>query len=255
MRVDFLTLFPEMIRSAVSYSIPARAQAAGLLDVGFVNIRDYTHDRHRTADDAPYGGGAGMVMKVEPIAEALDALDLSGRPAEVILLGAHGQPFHQKMAEELAARDRLVFICGHYEGVDERVRQNLVSREISIGDYVLTGGELPALVVLDAVVRLLPGVLGSDESTLEESFTSGLLEYPQYTRPEEYRGWKVPQELLSGHHANIRKWRRVQALKATLQKRPELLKTAKLTEEDLRILEDFEACGSLSPEDDDPETK
>lgn len=255
MRVDFLTLFPEMIRSAVSHSILARAQAAGLLDVRAVDIRDYTHDRHRTADDAPYGGGAGMVMKVEPIAEALEALDLQSEPAEVILLGAHGQPFRQKVAEELSGLKRLVFVCGHYEGVDERVRQNLITREISIGDYVLTGGELPALVVLDAVVRLLPGVLGSDESTLEESFTSGLLEYPHYTRPEEYRGWKVPLELLSGHHANIRRWRRRQALKATLQKRPDLLETAELTEEDLRILEDFKSCGSLSPEDDSPETK
>ncbi len=229
MRVDFFTLFPEMFAGPLDSSIMRRAAAQGLLNFKIHNIRDYTHDKHHTTDDYAYGGGAGMVMKPEPVFEAVEtvrsgAREMEGRSLSIILLTPQGRLFCQPVAYELAKYDWLMLICGHYEGVDERIREHLVNDEISIGDYVLTGGELAAMALTDAVVRLLPGVLGSGESLLNESHTDGLLEYPQYTRPEIYRGWKVPEVLLSGNHGEIAEWRRQQALKRTAERRPDLIK-------------------------------
>lgn len=239
MRIDVLTLFPDVIRSGVSYSIIKRAQDKGLAQIYVHNIRDFTEDKHHTTDEPPYGGGVGMVMKPEPIFRGVEHIrdeywDSSSR---VILTTPQGKPFTQRIAEELSASSHLIFICGHYEGVDERVREHLVTDEFSIGDYVLTGGELPSLVMLDAIVRLIPGVLGAEDSALDESFSEGLLEYPQYTRPYEFNGWKVPDILLSGHHAEIAKWRREQSLIRTMIRRPDLLEKANLSEEDRRLLD------------------
>ncbi len=220
MRIDVITLFPGMFTGPFAESIVARAIAAGIVDLRIHNLRDWARDRHRTVDDAPYGGGAGMVLKPEPLFAAIEAL--RGDDGHVILLTPQGQVFRQSIAAELARYPHLVLVCGHYEGVDERVREHAVDRELSIGDYVLSGGELPAMVVIDAVVRLLPGALGSPESTLEESHASGLLEYPHYTRPVEFRGWRVPEVLLSGNHAAIAAWRREQALARTRERRPDL---------------------------------
>ena len=233
MRIDIFTLFPEMFGRPLSSSIMGRAISRGLVNFNIHNIRDYTHDRHHTTDDYAYGGGAGMVMKPEPIFEAVETVKSKGRKIEdialsIILLTPQGRLFAQPVANQLANYEWLMFICGHYEGVDERIREHLVNDEISIGDYVLTGGELAAMVVSDAVVRLLPGVLGSGESLINESHTGGLLEYPQYTRPEEYRGWRVPEVLLSGNHAEIAKWRHEQALKRTAERRPDLLGEGKI---------------------------
>ncbi|MCX7817002.1 MAG: tRNA (guanosine(37)-N1)-methyltransferase TrmD [Syntrophales bacterium] len=237
-RFDILTLFPEMFRSPLECSILKRALERGTVEVCLHNIRDYAEDKHRVTDDAPYGGGGGMVMKVEPIDRALQALRVEeGTP--VILLTPQGELFHQAVAEELASCRRIVMICGHYEGVDERVRLYLVSRELSIGDYILTGGELAAMVVVDAVTRLLPGSLGNERSTKEESFSSGLLEYPQYTRPAEYKGWRVPDVLLSGNHREIESWRRRESLIRTYKRRPDLLRKAKLTPQDKEVLRNF----------------
>jgi tRNA (guanine37-N1)-methyltransferase len=228
MRIDFFTLFPEMFVGPLDSSIIGRAVAQGLVHFNIHNIRDYTHDKHHTTDDYAYGGGAGMVMKPEPVFEAVEAVKsktkIEGRTLSIILLTPQGRLFCQPVAYELAKYDWLMFICGHYEGVDERIREHLVNDEISIGDYVVTGGELAAMVVTDAVVRLLPGVLGSGESLINESHTGGLLEYPQFTRPEEYRGWEVPDVLLSGNHAEIAKWRLEKALKRTAERRPDLLR-------------------------------
>ena len=235
MRIDILTLFPQIFEAPFDFGIFKRAIDNGLVSLHLHNIRDYAHDKHRTADDYPYGGGAGMVMKPEPIFEAVEAVkadDKDEPEPPVILLTPQGRQFTQEVARELSRERRLVFICGHYEGIDERVREHLVTDEISIGDYVLTGGEVPALVVIDAVLRLVPGVLGSEDSLLEESHASGLLEYPQYTRPEEYRGWKVPEVLLSGNHGMIAKWRREQIIRRTQERRPELLDKANLGSED-----------------------
>ena len=227
MRIDVVTLFPEMF-APLTHSILGRAIEQGRLRVNYVNPRDFTSDRHRTVDDYPYGGGPGMVMKAEPIFLAVESV---ARPdTDVILLSPAGRVFNQSIAAELAQRDHLVLICGHYEGVDERVREHLATDEISIGDYVLTGGELAAMVVVDAVARLLPGVLGHAESAGDESHSHGLLEYPHYTRPPEFRGWPVPERLLSGHHAEIAKWRRRQALERTADHRPDLM-TAELQAE------------------------
>ena len=224
MKIDVLTLFPQMFDAPFSFGIFKRAIDNGVLEIGVHNIRDYTHDKHHTADDTPYGGGAGMVLKPGPIFEAVEDIK-SKAPEEpyVILMTPQGRVLNQSIAQELAQKKHLVFICGHYEGEDERVREHLVNDEISIGDYVLTGGELPAMAVIDAVLRLIPGVLGSEESALDDSHSGGLLEYPQYTRPEDFRGWKVPDILLSGDHARIARWRREQSLKRTLERRPELL--------------------------------
>src|SRR5438093_9693651 len=220
MKVDVLTLFPEMFAGPLDVSMVQRARTAGLLDLRVHNLRDWTHDRHKTVDDRPFGGGAGMVMKPEPIFEAVEAL--GGGGAHVVLLGPAGRPFTQAIARELAQRDHVVFLCGSYEGVDERVREALVDDELSIGDYVLTNGGLPAMVIIDTVTRLLPGALGDDESSLDESFSHGLLEYPQYTRPAEFRGMKVPEVLVSGNHAEIAKWRGEQARQRTKERRPDL---------------------------------
>ena len=218
MHFDIFTLFPGMFQGPFTESILKRAQERGLLSIALHNIRDVTTDRHHIVDDYPYGGGAGMVMKPEPIFAAIEAVYQSG---PIILLTPQGRLFNQHIAMELAAEPRLTLLCGHYEGIDERVRQHLVTDEISIGDYVLTGGELAAMIVVDAVSRLLPGVLAA-ASTQEESHTSGLLEYPQYTRPPEFRGWRVPDVLLSGHHEQIARWRRKEALRLTRQRRPDL---------------------------------
>jgi tRNA (guanine37-N1)-methyltransferase len=221
MRIDVLTLFPGMFAGPLDESIMKRAREAGLLDLKIHNLRDFAHDRHKTVDDRPFGGGPGMLLKPEPIFEAVEAL--AREKTRVILLSPSGRPFRQAIARELAAVDDLLLIVGHYEGFDERVREQLADDELSIGDYVLTNGALPAMVVIDAVTRLLPGVLGDDESANEESFSQGLLEYPQYTRPSEFRGMKVPEVLLSGNHAEIARWRAEQAMLRTKERRPDIL--------------------------------
>ena len=234
MKIDVLTLFPEMLRPMLSESILGRAVEAGILKVNLVNIRDYTLDKHRRTDDYPFGGGAGMVMFPQPILDAVVACDPEHR-ARRIYLSPRGRTLNQKIVEELAGEEQLLFLCGHYEGVDQRALDACIDEELSIGDYVLTGGELGALVAIDAVARLVPGVLGSDESSQDESFSTGLLEYPQYTRPAVYQGMRVPDVLQGGNHARIVAWRREQSLEITLNRRPEMLDTAPLTDED-RIL-------------------
>ena len=221
MKIDVLTLFPEMFAGPLDVSIVQRARKTGLLNLRVHNLREWTHDRHKTVDDRPFGGSAGMVLKPEPLFEAVESL--GNEQTKVILLTPAGRPFSQAIARELAQDEHLLFICGSYEGVDERVREVLVDDELSIGDYVLTNGGLPAMVIIDAVTRLLPGALGDDESAKDESFSHGLLEYPHYTRPAEFRGMKVPDVLLSGHHAEIDKWRAEQARLRTAQQRPDLL--------------------------------
>ena len=241
MRIDVLTLFPQMFEVPFSFGIFKRAVDNSLVSLNLHNIRDYTHDKHHTTDDYPYGGGSGMVLKPEPIFEAVESIKASIKDKAgelpVILLTPQGRLFSQQIAQELSQYRHLILICGHYEGVDERVREHLATDEISIGDYVLTGGEVPAMVVIDAVVRLLPGVLGSENSPLDDSHTSGLLEYPQYTRPPVYRGWSVPEVLLSGNHAQIAKWRREQIIRRTLERRPELLDKANLGLEDKQLVQ------------------
>ena len=236
MHVDILTLFPQMFQGMFEAGIMKRAIEQKLVSVGVHNIRDYTHDKHHTADDYPYGGGAGMVLKPEPIFEAVESIEREAN-TPIILLSPQGRLFTQKVAQELAQYSQLVLICGRYEGVDERVREHLASDEISIGDYVLSGGELAAMVVIDSVFRLVPGVLGSKASPLDDSHVSGLLEYPQYTRPASYRGWAVPEVLLSGNHAQIDSWRREQAIRRTYKQRPELLEKAELSSEEKRLVE------------------
>ena len=221
MKIDVLTLFPGMFPGPLDESIIKRACESGRLRLGIHDLRDFTHDRHRTVDDRPFGGGPGMLMKPEPLFEAVETL--RGEKTRVILTSPAGRPFRQQIARELAAEEHLLLVCGSYEGFDERVRERLADDEISIGDYVLTNGALPAMVVIDAVVRLLPGVLGDDESSADESFSDRLLEYPQYTRPAEFRGMSVPEVLLSGDHAAIEQWRREQARERTAQRRPDLL--------------------------------
>lgn len=235
MRIDIISLFPQMFEGPFSESLIKRAVENGLVQIKIHNLREYTHDRHHTADDYPYGGGPGMVLKPEPIFEAVEAIKGDDK-AEVVLLCPQGEVFSYQIAQEFAAIERLIFVCGHYEGVDERTREHLVDREISIGDYILTGGELAAMVVVDSVVRLIPGVLGSAESLQEESISWGLLEYPQYTRPPEFRGWTVPDVLLSGNHQEIARWRREQAIRRTFYRRPELLDKAKLSPHERRLV-------------------
>ncbi len=242
MQFDVFTLLPEVFPSYLDTSILQRARERGLIDVRVHNIRDYTHDKHRTTDDIPYGGGGGMVMKPEPLVEAVETvlgLQPGAKPDyPVILLTPQGRVFNQSIASELAQHSRLALICGRYEGVDERIRTGIVSDEISIGDYVLTGGELPALLVIDAVSRLLPGVLGDPDGAIDDSHASGLLEYPHYTRPPQFRGQSVPDVLLSGDHARIARWRREQSLLRTLERRPDLLETAALSEADRKFLKE-----------------
>lgn len=231
-----MTLFPEVFQGVFNFGIFQRAIEQKLVSIAVHNIRNYTHDKHHTADDYPYGGGAGMVLKPDPIFEAVESIE---REAEtpVILLSPQGRLFCQQVAQELSTYRRLILICGHYEGVDERVSEHLVTDEISIGDYVLSGGEPAAVVVIDAVARLLPGVLGSAESLLDDSHVGGLLEYPQYTRPPVYRGWSVPEVLLSGNHAQIAKWRHEQAIRRTMKRRPELLDKAELSPKEKKLIE------------------
>jgi tRNA (guanine37-N1)-methyltransferase len=238
-RIDILTLFPDVFRGPLEASIIGRAAEAGLVQFFVHDIREHAEGRHKVVDDYPYGGGPGMVMKPDPIFRAVESVtaqaDEKGR---VVLLTPQGRLLSQAVAEELAGEQRLLLICGHYEGVDERVRQHLVDDEVSIGDYVLSGGEFPALVLVDAVVRRLPGALGSEVSLEEESHAGGLLEYPQYTRPAEFRGWHVPDMLLSGHHAEIARWRHQQSLLRTARRRPDLLARAELANDERRWLEE-----------------
>ncbi len=237
MRFEIFTLFPEMFRGPLDESILARARERGLLEIGLHNPRDVTTDRHHIVDDYPYGGGAGMVMKPEPLFAAVEQLGVGG---PIILLSPQGRVFSQQIARELADEPRITLICGHYEGVDERVREHLVTDEISLGDFVLTGGELAAMVLVDAVARLLPGVLAAG-STEEESHTAGLLEYPHYTRPAEFRGWRVPEMLLSGNHAAIARWRRKESLRRTHARRPDLFARLELTPLDRKLLAELDA--------------
>lgn len=223
MRIDIITLFPEIFFGPLGSSIVGRAVKKGLVEINTVDLRDFTHDRHKTVDDKPFGGGPGMLMKPEPLFEAVESLRKEN--SIVILTGPRGEKFSQKTAKELTGCDHLIIICGHYEGVDERVREHLADREYSIGDYILTSGNLPAMVICDAVTRLLPGALGCEESGEDESFSteSGVLEYPQYTRPATFREWSVPEVLISGDHGKIEKWKREQAVKETLKSRPDIM--------------------------------
>ncbi|HIU34090.1 MAG TPA: tRNA (guanosine(37)-N1)-methyltransferase TrmD [Candidatus Pullichristensenella excrementigallinarum] len=239
MKIKVLTIFPEMLSGYLSSSVIGRALDAGLFSVELIDIRPYSQNKHKNTDDYPFGGGAGMVMLAQPIVDAAQA-HASGRERR-IYLSPRGRTLNQRIVEELAQEEELMLLCGHYEGVDERALQLCFPEELSIGDYVLTGGELAALAVIDSVARLIPGVLGSSESSEDESFTTGLLEYPQYTRPREFRGMEVPEVLINGNHALINRWRREQALRITRERRPELLETASLTAEDLAYLRSLES--------------
>lgn len=234
-----------MFRGPFDESIIKRARKKGILEINLHNLRDFTGDRHRTVDDLPYGGGAGMVMKPEPLFRAVEKVKEERRSSwKVILLSPQGQPFAQEKAKELAEEEGLIFICGHYEGVDERVREHLIDEELSLGDFVLTGGELAAMVIVDAIARMLPEVLGCKDSIREDSFYQRLLDYPQYTRPAEFRGWKIPGVLISGNHQKIREWRKKKKLENTFKKRPDLLETAKLSREEEEMLEQVKRAGT-----------
>jgi tRNA (guanine37-N1)-methyltransferase len=240
LRFDIVTIFPRMIEAALTEGILAKAIQREVLAVHARDLRDFTGDRHRTVDDVPYGGGPGMVLKPEPLFKAVDAIRAdAGEPQAIVLVSPHGRPFSQAEAARLSALERIVILCGRYEGIDDRVRVNLATEELSIGDYVLSGGELPALVIIDAVARLIPGVVGDEDSVAGDSFSRGLLDYPHYTRPAEFREWKVPDVLVSGHHGEIRKWRKRQALELTLMRRPELLADAELDVEEQEILREL----------------
>lgn len=242
MRIDILSLFPDMFDATLGQSIVGRAQDDGFVDIKVTDFRQYTTDKHRHVDDAPFGGGAGMLLQAQPIFDAMDAIEQETKDTytkgRVILMDPAGRRFDQDFAMELAQEEHLTFICGHYEGYDERIRQ-LVTDEASLGDYVLTGGELAAMVMVDATVRFVPGVLGNMSSPMGDSFSNGLLEYPQYTRPADFRGMKVPEVLTSGNHEKIREWRMRESLKRTLERRPDLLKNAKLSREQQIILQDL----------------
>jgi len=237
MRFDVFTLLPETFAPYLQASILQKAAERGLVEFHLHNIRDYTHDKHHTTDDMPYGGGGGMVMKPEPVFEAVESVLGAPPTCPVILMTPQGRVFNQKIAQELTGHAQIALLCGRYEGIDERIREHLVTDEISIGDYVLTGGELPALILIDAIARLLPGVLGDPTGAEDDSHAMGLLEYPHFTRPPEFRGWKVPEVLLSGDHGKIAKWRREQALRRTQAKRPDMLAAAELTRDDKKMLE------------------
>jgi tRNA (guanine37-N1)-methyltransferase len=240
MTADVITIFPIMVEAALAEGVIGRARERGLVDIRSRDLREYTNDRHRVVDDVPYGGGPGMVMKPEPLFRAVEAIAAErGRPSAVLLMTPQGRSFTHAEAARLSQLERLIVICGRYEGVDERVAQTLVTDEISIGDYVLTGGELPALVVLDAVVRLVPGVVGDEGSIVEDSFVRGVLDHPQYTRPALFRGMAVPDVLLSGHHGEIDRWRRRERVRRTLDRRPELLKDAALTVGEQQALDEL----------------
>ena len=252
MQFEAFTLLPDVFPPYLESSILQRARQRGLIDVRIHNIRDYTHDRHHTTDDTPYGGGGGMVMKPEPVFEAVESVlgfesdQTQPAPVPIILLTPQGRVFTQRVAEELSRQERIVLLCGRYEGVDERIREHLATDEISVGDYVLTGGELPALLLIDAVSRLIPGVLGDPTGAEDDSHSMGLLEYPHYTRPPEFRGWKVPEVLLSGDHAKLETWRREQALERTLKKRPDMIEKAELSEKDRKFIEGLKSNDSPS---------
>lgn len=236
MNIHVLSLFPEMFEGVFNASILKKAQEKEAVTLAVSDIRNFSDNRHKQVDDYPYGGGAGMVLKPEPMFQAVEAIT-AGRKPRVILMCPQGERFTQKKAEELAQEEELVFLCGHYEGYDERIREHLVTDEISIGDFVLTGGELPAMTVIDAIVRLLPGVLGKEDSHIQDSFSTGLLEHPHYTRPADFRGMKVPEVLTSGNHAKIDEWREEQSLKRTLLRRPDLLDAMELTPKQQKVLE------------------
>lgn len=241
MRIDILTLFPEMCETVLGESIIGRARENGLVEINCTNIRDFSKDKHNRVDDAPYGGGMGMVMQTQPIYDCYQSLCAEiGKKPKLIYMSPQGQVLTQTKVKELAKEENIAILCGHYEGVDERVIEEIVDEEISIGDYVLTGGELPALILADSISRMLPGVLANEEAFSEESHFSSLLEYPQYTRPPEWMGKKVPDVLLSGHHGNIEKWRRQQSLKRTKDRRPDMLKNAELDKKDKKFLESLE---------------
>ena len=246
MRFDVFSLFPELFQPYFDASILGRAIQNSLINVNLYNIRSWTSDRHHVTDDTPYGGGGGMVMKPEPVFAAVEAILGAPPTCPLILMTPQGRPFNQQIAQELSGYTQLAFLCGRYEGIDERIRQHLVSDEISIGDYVLTGGELPALVLMDAISRLIPGVLGDPDGAQDDSHASGLLEYPHYTRPLEFRSWRAPDVLLSGNHAEILRWRREQSLLRTFQRRPDLLARASLSASDRAYL------SRLTPEDQEP---
>lgn len=238
MRFDIVTIFPELVEAALTPGVIGRARQSGLLDIVVHNLRDFTTDRHRIVDDVPFGGGPGMVLKPEPLFAAAEAIAERRGPADaVVLMSPAGTPFTQSDARRFARLSHIVVLCGRYEGIDERVREHVATDEISIGDYVLSGGEVPALVVVDAVSRMVPGVVGDEQSVEADSFTRGLLDYPHYTRPADFRGHRVPDVLLSGHHGEIRKWRQREALRRTAQRRPELLAGAELSEEERAFLE------------------
>ena len=244
MKVDIVTIFPRMVEAGLAEGVVGRARERGLLDIVVHNLRDFTTDRHHVVDDVPFGGGPGMVMKPEPFFAALAAIgERRGTPDAVLLMSPAGRPFTQGRARDLAAQAHLVVLCGRYEGIDERVREALATDEVSIGDYVLSGGEVPALAVVDAVSRLVPGVVGDEQSVEADSFTRGLLDYPHYTRPAEFEGRRVPDVLLSGHHAEIRRWRREQALRRTLDRRPELVDGAALDAEEREWLRAWTTAG------------
>ena len=234
MKINILTLFPEMFE-VFNHSILGRAKENNLLELNVINIRDYSRDKHKKTDDYPYGGGFGMVMTCQPIHDCIENVKKESK-GPIIFLGPRGETFNQEMAEKLSHNDDITFLCGHYEGIDERL-YDYIDMEISLGDFILTGGEMAAIPIVDAITRLKNGVLGSDESSLEESFSENALEYPQYTRPEDFNGKKVPEVLLSGHHENIRKWRRLKSLEITREKRPDLFNKITLTKEDLKIIE------------------
>ena len=243
MEFDVFTLLPEVFLPYLNSSIMNRARQRGLIDVQIHNIRDWAADKHHVTDDEPYGGGGGMVMKVEPVFAAVESVVGPEAGCPVILLTPQGRVFSQQIAMELVRHPRLALVCGRYEGVDERIREHLVTDEISIGDFVLTGGELPALILIDAISRLIPGVLGDPDAAMDDSHATGLLEYPHYTRPPEYRGWGVPEILLSGNHAKIEKWRREQSLRRTLKRRPDLMDNAPLSESDRKVLKKIQEEG------------
>jgi len=248
LKIDVLTLFPEMFQSPFEESIFKRAADKNLVRLEIHNFRDFSHDKHHAVDDTPYGGGAGMLLKPEPLFEAVEAvMEKDPTPAPVILLSPQGRTFNQSVARELANHQRLIIICGHYEGFDERVREHLATDEISIGDFVLTGGELAAMVVVDAVSRLIPGVLGSDDSSESDSHSNGLLEHPHYTRPPVFRGWDIPEVLLSGNHARIDRWRRKESLRRTLKRRPDMLEKITLSKADRKLID--EILDEENPED------
>ncbi len=241
MKIDIVTIFPEIFNAYLSEGVIKRAVKNKIFDVHVHNLRDFTSDKHKTVDDYPYGGGAGMVMKPEPFFEAIKAIKSDGMRRKTIMLSPQGKVFDQNMAETMAnEKNNLIFLCGRYEAIDERVRERLVDEEISIGDYVLSGGELPALVIIDAVARLIPGVLGDERSKEEESFTWGILDYPHYTRPQEFMGMQVPEVLISGNHNDILTWRRKEALRKTLSSRPDLIEKTKLSDKDHKLIKQIQ---------------